>query len=65
MSCHPDITIHERLSSDDVVLLGCDGVWDVLSTTEAVNLVREIYDSGEKSVVKIAEEVLDIALAKG
>jgi len=65
VSCHPDISIHERLPTDDIVLLGCDGVWDVLSTTEAINLVREIYEAGENSVVKIAEEVLDIALGKG
>jgi len=65
VSCHPDVSIHERLDSDDCVLLGCDGVWDVLSTTEAVDLVREIYNSGEQSVVKIAEEILDVALAKG
>ncbi len=57
--------MHERTDADDVLLLACDGLWDVMSTTEAVDLVREIYQSGEKSVEKIAEEMLDIALDKG
>ena len=65
MTCCPEIMIHERLPSDDIVLLACDGVWDVLSTTEAINLVREMHEAGESCVVKIAEEVLDIALGKG
>jgi hypothetical protein len=36
-----------------------------MTTAEAVNAVREIYSSGEKQVLKIAEEMLDIALDKG
>jgi hypothetical protein len=36
-----------------------------MTTAEAVNTVREIYSSGEKQVLKIAEEMLDIALDKG
>jgi len=65
ITCHPDICIHERTATDDVLLLACDGLWDVMSTTEAVDLVREIYASGEQSVLKIAEELLDISLDKG
>ena len=65
MSCYPDITVHERESSDDLLLLACDGLWDVMTTDEAVMQVRELYETGEKSVVKIAEEMLDVSLNKG
>lgn len=36
-----------------------------MSTQEAVDLVREIFESGETSTVKVAEELLDISLDKG
>lgn len=65
MSPHPDIEVHERTDSDDVLLLACDGLWDVMSSTEAVNTVREIYRSGETNALLIAEEMIDLALNKG
>jgi len=61
----PDITIHERTPEDDVLLLACDGLWDVMTTEEAVNTIREIYQSGEQDALKIAEEMLDLSLDKG
>ncbi len=36
-----------------------------MTTEEAVNTVREIYQSGEQDVLKIAEEMIDLALDKG
>lgn len=65
ISPHPDIAVHERTDKDDLLLLACDGLWDVMSTEEAVNQVREIFESGETSMLKVAEEMLDIALNKG
>ena len=65
MSCYPDIKIHERSNKDDVLLLACDGLWDVMSTSEAVTVVRELYESGETSVERMAEELLDLSLLKG
>lgn len=65
ISPHPDIEVHERTPEDDVLLLACDGLWDVMSSTEAVNTVREIYRSGESNALLIAEEMVDLALNKG
>lgn len=61
----PDITTHLRTPEDDVLLLACDGLWDVMSNSEAIDLVRKIYQTGEVDVVKIAEEMIDVALQKG
>ncbi len=36
-----------------------------MSSEEAINTVRQLYATGEESVVKIAEEMIDIALDKG
>lgn len=63
--CVPDIKFYERTSTDDVLLLACDGLWDVMTNPEAIDKVRSIYSSGESSVVLIAEEMIDTALLKG
>lgn len=65
ISPHPDIEVHERTPADDVLILACDGLWDVMTSTEAVNTVREIYRSGESNALLIAEEMIDLALDKG
>lgn len=65
VSCFPDIRVHERVPEDDVLLLACDGLWDVMTNNEAIDLVRSIYLTGETSIDKIAEEMVDIALEKG
>ena len=65
MSCYPDITVHERQPTDDLLLLACDGLWDVMTSSEAVAQVRELFQTGETEVYKIAEEMLDISLKKG
>ncbi len=36
-----------------------------MSTSEAVDLVREIFLSGETCMMKVAEELLDLSLDKG
>lgn len=36
-----------------------------MSSVEAVNTVREIYLSGERNALLIAEEMIDLALNKG
>lgn len=61
----PDIFVQTRAPEDDVLILACDGLWDVYQSAEAVDLVREIYQSGEDNVELIAEELIDMALNKG
>ena len=65
VSCHPDIHVVERAPEDDVLILACDGLWDVMTSEEAVEMVRDIYDSGEGNMKLVAEEMADLALNKG
>lgn len=64
VTCVPDVVVHAREPDDDVLLLACDGVWDVFDSDAAVNAVRELYLLGEEDMQKIAEEVADVALEK-
>ena len=61
----PDITIHTRTNTDDILMLACDGVWDVFSSEDAVDLARAIMQEGEEDMVKLCEEVVDESLRKG
>merc|ERR1712146_17189 len=65
VSCEPDVRIHKRTPADDILLVACDGLWDVFSNSEAVDSAREILLEGETDPVKIVEEMLDLSLLKG
>lgn len=65
VTCFPDITIHERTAEDEVLLLACDGLWDVMSSDEAVVTIREMFNDGYFNMVLVAEEMLEISLHKG
>ena len=67
VSSVPDIEFHTRqLDTDRFVVLACDGIWDVLSNQECVELISNNYfDKREYNVGVVCEEVLDICLKKG
>ena len=74
VTCYPDISVHERSSADQVMCLACDGVWDVMSNSEAVLYLTEIIprsnssgdknddnDDGDGRGVKTDEKAIDLA----
>ena len=66
VSCSPDFEIHMRnLDLDEMLIVACDGLWDVFSNEEAINDVRDIFAEGESDVTLVAEEMLDQSLMKG
>mmetsp|Transcript_27472 Transcript_27472/g.27696 ORF Transcript_27472/g.27696 Transcript_27472/m.27696 type:complete len:334 (+) Transcript_27472:81-1082(+) len=65
VTCWPDITVHRRTPNDDVLILACDGVWDVMTSAEAVGVAREIFMSGETNLQLVSEELVDMTLNKG
>jgi serine/threonine protein phosphatase PrpC len=65
VSPFPDVKIVPRTPQDDVLLLACDGLWDVYSSEEAIEAVRTLFAMGESDVVLVAEEMIDSSMAKG
>jgi serine/threonine protein phosphatase PrpC len=66
VSCSPDFEIHMRnLDQDEMLIVACDGLWDVFSNEEAINEVRDIFAEGESDLTLVAEEILDKSLMKG
>ena len=48
-----------------MLILACDGLWDVMDNEEAISKVREIFANGGSEMTLVAEEMLSIALDKG
>ena len=62
ITAQPDVQHVTLVEADQFFLLGCDGVWDVLSNQEACDFVLERLRPGA-SLNQIACELLDRCLA--
>jgi serine/threonine protein phosphatase PrpC len=61
----PIITVFDRanmVNDEQLVILACDGVWDVFTNVEAVSHVFDMFTAGEHSINNITEELIDLAL---
>lgn len=66
VTCCPDISIYKRdLVNDFALLLACDGLYDVISSEQAVRRLMDIIALGETSSMLIAEEMIDGAWIEG
>lgn len=65
VTCIPDIKILSRTPQDEVLVLACDGLWDVFSSEDAIAAIREIFASGESDIALTTEEMLDLSLNVG
>lgn len=69
--CYPDVAVHVRnKDQDQVMILACDGVWDVVSNDEAVSFVSDIalkQDEGDEAVTseQAADMLVDRAFHDG
>jgi len=66
VSCTPEITSFRRTPQDEFLLVACDGIWDVLSSQQAVDFVHQrlpALRSGAMRPSQVAEECLDICIS--
>ena len=58
--------MHYQLTpSDEFLILACDGVWDVLSSECAVDIVRERLITRGVSCKEAAQELVQMAYRRG
>jgi serine/threonine protein phosphatase PrpC len=67
VTCVPEVTFHTRVSTDGILVLACDGVWDVLSNQEVVSFVWDHLIAHDKSITmeEAAEAVVNLSLRQG
>jgi protein phosphatase 2C family protein 2/3 len=58
----PDVTCHQITEDDEFLVLACDGIWDCLSSQQAVDFIRYQISEG-KELTEICEMMFDHCLA--
>ncbi|KAI8978684.1 phosphatase 2C-like domain-containing protein [Trametes punicea] len=58
----PEVIEHTISEEDEFVIIACDGIWDCLSSQQAVNVVRLLISQGRK-LPEICEEICELCLA--
>jgi serine/threonine protein phosphatase PrpC len=54
----PDIIVQNRDGDEDeFVVIACDGIWDVQTNQECVQMVADIFSEGESDIGLVCEEV--------
>lgn len=72
VTAHPDVSCFALQKDDEFIVLGCDGIWDVLSSDACCQLVHQLLHAnrseqgcGESSDISlVCEQVLDRCLAQ-
>lgn len=61
ITCKPDVRTLHRQPNDEFMVLACDGVWDVLSSEECINFIRQRLSPSQttSSLSEILEDMLD------
>lgn len=66
ITVYPDVKVYLRDNNkDDVLLIACDGLWDVIESGQAIEKVRDLFQLGESSSLLICEELVHGALFEG
>lgn len=64
ISAEPDVVTRQMSGEDEFIVMGCDGVWEILTGMEICLIVEQrLKDDPNVRVSQIMEEVLDRSLA--
>ena len=65
VSAEPDITSKKLSPQDKFILMGCDGVWEILNAKQLCEIViKRLEEDNERQLSKVVEELLDKGIAK-
>ena len=67
VTCRPDVLVYpSSISADEFILICCDGVWDVMSSQEAVTFIHECLIVKKVPTLELClQALLDKCLEKG
>lgn len=64
VSATPDVECVRLLPGDDLLLIACDGLWDVMESDDAVAFARARIERGIE-LAQVVQELVHVALARG
>lgn len=67
VTCDPEIRkVSRQTGSDEFIILACDGIWDCLTSEEAVARVRKgmAERSAKEKINEVIENIFDEIIAK-
>merc|ERR1712021_142288 len=62
ISPFPDVVAHEIKSDDKFLVMGCDGIWEILTMDEICQIAEDMIGKSNK-LVDAADQILDRGLA--
>jgi serine/threonine protein phosphatase PrpC len=65
INAEPELTLHSLERGDNFLLLATDGLWDVMSSSDACSIVHQCMVEHNYSCQKCADTLVAIALHKG
>jgi serine/threonine protein phosphatase PrpC len=64
ISAEPDVVTRQLGPEDEFIVMGCDGVWEILTGMEICMIVNQRFkDDPEIKISQVIEEILDRSLA--
>ena len=71
VTCVPDVAVQPRnldpVTGDEVLVLACDGVWDVMSNPDSLTFVKDVVLSNDSGCLmeEAAGALISLALTQG
>lgn len=62
ITCDPEIMEHQITEDDEFLIIACDGIWDCLSSQQAVDIIRLLI-SRKFTLQMVGEKICDHCLA--
>ena len=65
ITCVPEIKVEKITKPTEFIIIACDGIWDCLTSQEAINMAKEFLNSpsGKGNLSVCLEQMFDKIIA--